>query len=125
MPSSGIDRRTGKVLRDLDHVRQSVGVILSTRFGSRVVRRTFGSDVPGLIGRSDLTAPELLRFKTAIILAIETWEPRLRVVRVVYPPAQNTPELMRIGKMGLAILCRYRPNALQGDTTSDTSVVYL
>ena len=125
MPSTGIDRRTGKVLRGLAHVRQSVEVIFTTRLMSRVMRRTFGSAIPILLGRSNLTAPDLLRFYTAIHLALALWEPRLRSLRAYYPKSQNTPETARQGRMGLRLTVRYMPNALQGDTTSDVEEIDL
>ena len=118
MPSTGFDRRTGKVLRGLDHVRQSLEVILTTRLRSRVRRRTFGSAVPALLGRP-LQEATLVRFYTAIHLAIALWEPRLTSLRAFYPRDQNTPEGWRQGKVGLRIRAKYHPNALQGDMTSD------
>ena len=119
MPSTGIDRRTGKVLTGLAHVRQSVGVIFTTRLASRVMRRTFGSAIPVLLGRSNFTPTELLRFYTAIHIALALWEPRLRSLRAFYPKDQNSPELARQGRMGLRLQVQYVPNALQGDLTSD------
>lgn len=119
MPSTGIDRRTGKVLTGLAHVRQSVEVIFTTHFRSRVMRRTFGSAVPALLGRANLTKPELLRFYTAIHIALALWEPRLRSLRAFYPKTQNTPEGARQGRLGLRIRAKYFPNALHGDLTSD------
>ena len=118
MPSTGIDRRTGKVLRGLDHVRQSVEVIFATPLMSRVMRRTFGSPVLKLLGQP-LEEASLVRFYTAVHIVIALWEPRLSSLRAFYPKAQNTPEGWRQGKVGLCLRCKYRPNALQGDTTSD------
>ena len=125
MPSTGIDRRTGKVLAGLAHVRQSVGVIFATSIGTRVMRRTFGSRVPALLMRENLTADALARFFFAVVVAIDAWEPRLRVLRVLYPAPPNAPALMRIGGIAMAIRCSYRPNALQGDTTTDVREVWL
>lgn len=125
MPSTGIDRNTGKKLTGLAHLRQSLLVIFTTHIGSRVMRRTFGSAVPALLGRSNLTAPELLRFYTAIHLAIELWEPRLTSTRVWYPSNQNTPTALREGHTGLRITALYMPNALQGDFTTDAVTIDL
>lgn len=118
MPSTGIDRRTGKVLRGIAHVRQSVEVIFTTPLMSRVMRRTFGSAVPGLLGKP-LVADTLVRFYTAIHIALALWEPRLGSLKATYQADQNTPEKLRAGKMGLRLRARYYPNALQGDFTSD------
>ncbi|MGI3901238.1 MAG: GPW/gp25 family protein [Janthinobacterium lividum] len=117
MPSTGVDRNTGQVLRGLDHVRQSVAVIFTTRLLSRLMRRAFGSAVPVLLGRSNLTRPELLRFYTAVHIAIRLWEPRLRSLRVSYP--KNSTSGARQGKLGMRLRCRYFPEALSGDLTSD------
>ena len=125
MPSTGIDRRTGKVLRGLAHVRQSVEVIFTTHLRSRVMRRTFGSPVPVLLGRSNLTATELVRFYAAIHIVLALWEPRLRSLRAFYPKDQNSPEKARQGRMGLRLQVQYLPNALQGDTTSDVQEIDL
>lgn len=45
---TGIDARTGKVLTDWAHCVQSIGKCLTTRFGTRVMRRHIGSEVPEL-----------------------------------------------------------------------------
>lgn len=39
----GMDRRTGKPLSGLDHLRQSIGDILATPVGSRRMRPEYGS----------------------------------------------------------------------------------
>ncbi len=125
MPSNGIDRRTFKVLTGLDHVRQSVEVIFSTPLMARIMRRTFGFAGLPLLGRQNLTPDVLLRFYTAIHIALELWEPRLDSLRAYYPQGQNTPEGWRQGKLGLRLQADYMPNALQGDTTSDVVTIDL
>ena len=125
MPSTGIDRYTGKVLTGLAHTRQSVEVIFTTPIGARIMRRTFGSAVPALLGRENLTEAALARFFFAIVVAIDLWEPRLRVAKVNYPAPQNTKARFRLGQMGMQVLASYRPNALQGDFTSDVVIVDL
>jgi len=117
MPSTGIDRRTGQVLSGWPHVLQSLEVIFTTRIGERIMRRTFGSYVPALLGRENLVTSAVTRFFVAIIVAIELWEPRFRVVRILFPEAENLPETNRRGGLGLRIVGQYRPNALDGDFT--------
>ena len=119
MPSVGIDRYTGRVLTDLDHVRQSVSTLFSTRLGARVMRRFYGFVGLALLGRANLTPTELLRFTAAIHLAIELWEPRLDSLRVTYPDRDNGTDKARQGKVGMVMRARYYPHALQGDRTSD------
>ena len=47
----GMDGTTGAKLAGIDHLRQSIRDILTTRIGTRVMRRDYGSDLPGLIDR--------------------------------------------------------------------------
>ena len=114
--STGIDRFTGRPLSDWPHVVQSILVILSTRIGDRVMLRSFGAAVPGLLGQN-LTPATLLRFYTAIAIAIEIWEPRFRVRRFEYPPSENSPDNLRQGRIGIRMVGDYRPRALSGDLT--------
>lgn len=119
MPSTGIDRETGRVLRGWDHVVQSIIVIFTTRIGERVMRRTFGSMVLAILGRENLNPSALLRFYAAVIIAIELWEPRFRVTRILFPSTSNSPTKARQGKFGFGMVGQYRPHALQGDFVTD------
>ena len=76
--SSGIDRDTGAVLTDWAQVEQSIRVILTTRIGSRIMRRDFGSILPDLIDRK-MTPATVLAVYAACAIAIHAWEPRYRV----------------------------------------------
>jgi len=114
--SAGIDRRTGRPLEDWSHVLQSLSVIFTTGFGARVMRRVFGSAVAGILGQN-LTPDTTAKFYTAIILAIELWEPRFRVRQIAYPASTNSADRLRQGKFGLRLFGDYRPNALSGDDT--------
>jgi len=72
----GVDAATGKELGDLDHLRQSITDILSTRKGTRVMRRDYGSDVPNIIDRP--VNEELpVDLYVAVAEAIHEYEPRL------------------------------------------------
>lgn len=79
---TGIDRRTGKVLRGLAHAEQSVRVILSTRRNLRVMRLNFGSDLRKLRGEN-LTADNVLRAYAEIVDAVHSQEPNIRVVEIM------------------------------------------
>lgn len=113
---TGVDRRTGKPLTGWPHVLQSLGVIFATRFGARVMRRNFGSAVPGVLGKN-LTPPTMLKFMTAYAIAVALWEPRFRVRRFVYPTNENSADKMRQGKIGITVEGDYMPRALDGDFT--------
>ena len=114
--SLGVNRSTGQILSGFDHVRQSLGVILTTRLGSRVMRRTFGSAIPALLGQP-LTPPDLMRWYMAAVIAIELWEPRFRIASVAFPSAANSEGGMQQGRLGLVLTGIYYPNALNGDFT--------
>ena len=79
---AGIDRHTGKVIDNLASAYQGVEVILSTRIGSRVMRREFGGGIAELLGR--LMTPALFAaWRQLVATAIDLWEPRFRVRKVM------------------------------------------
>ncbi|SMC24233.1 hypothetical protein SAMN02745857_01778 [Andreprevotia lacus DSM 23236] len=74
---------SGRTLRDLPHIAQSVATIIGTSIGSRVMRRDFGSLVPDLIDApSNAVGMQLLR--AAIVSALQRWEPRITVTRIAF-----------------------------------------
>lgn len=76
----GMDAATGRAITGLDHLRQSVRDILTTRIGTRVMRRDYGSHVPDLIDHPGNPANRL-RLQAAIVAALVRWEPRLSLSR--------------------------------------------
>ncbi|MEX0738172.1 MAG: GPW/gp25 family protein [Pseudohongiella sp.] len=69
---------TGRTLAGTQHIGQSIGKILNTPLGSRVMRRDFGSVIPALIDQP-LTPATVLRLYSAAVVAIQQWEPRVKV----------------------------------------------
>jgi len=114
MSSAGIDDRTGAVIQDMDHVRQSIGIILTTRIASRVMRRPFGSASVGLLGQA-MEPSTVLKWHMAVVLALELWEPRFRVTSLAVPIDQNSASGLQQGQLSLRLTGEYRPNALSGD----------
>lgn len=114
MGSVGINRETGEPLTDFDHVVQSLEVIVSTVVGARVMRRTFGFVDPGLLGKN-ITVPTVLRFVSALHVAIALWEPRYALIQATFPG--NSIPGMRAGRLGFALYGQYRPNGHLGDPT--------
>ena len=110
---TGISRETGQVLDGWPHVLQSLGVIFSTHLGERVMRRWFGSNVPKLLGQN-MVPETVVRFWSAICIAVDLWEPRFRVVSIT--PVGSAQDL-RQGQIGFNVTGEYRPNALLGDFT--------
>ncbi len=88
MASCGIDRRTGRPLTDFDHICQSIGVILTTRLGERVMREWVG--FPGYAYLGELmNSQNLIRLLQLISITLTLRqlnglpiEPRFRVVRI-------------------------------------------
>ena len=90
-----MNRTTGQRLDAVAHLRQSIGDILSTPIGSRVMRREYGSLVPALIDKPDNLATQT-RFFAAAASALMRWEPRLKVDRMSI--ARDPERLGRIGQ---------------------------
>ncbi|MNP17787.1 Lysozyme [compost metagenome] len=57
-----MNRETGRPIALLDHIRQSVADILTTRIGTRVMRREYGSQLPDLIDQPFNAATRLLAY---------------------------------------------------------------
>lgn len=76
-----MNRQTGLPITTLDHIRQSIGDILTTRLGSRVMRREYGSQLVDLIDAPGNQAT-LLRAYAAIAMSLIRWEPRIRISRI-------------------------------------------
>ena len=115
LPGTGIDRHTGRPLIGFAHVQQSLQVIFTTHFGERVLRRWFGSFVPKLLGEP-MVPSTVLRFFTAVCTAIDLWEPRYKVQKIL---PQGSPEKMRQGQLGFVIVGVYRPRGHLGDFTPE------
>lgn len=76
-----MNRATGSSIGTLDHVRQSIADILTTRIGSRCMRREYGSQLPELVDQPFNDATRL-RVYAATVMALMRWEPRIRISRV-------------------------------------------
>ncbi len=109
---AGIDRHTGRPISGWPHVAQSIGVIFTTHFGTRVARRWFGSLIPALLGEN-LTPRTMLRFYTAIYASLE-FEPRFALTRIRILSAADE---LRAGSLRVEIEGLYRPRAHLGDFT--------
>ena len=108
---SGMDRHTGRLLEGWPHVIQSIEAIVSTPIGQRIMREWFGSPLTRLLGEN-LTQPTFMRFVMAVAIAVDLWEPRFKVRRAAFA---GTPEDIRSGVAGFALVGDYRPRALSGD----------
>lgn len=77
----GMDAKSGRAIAGDAHLAQSIGDILSTPLGSRVMRRDYGSLLFELIDQP-INARTALRLYAAVAVALMRWEPRLRLRRV-------------------------------------------
>ncbi|WP_029074412.1 GPW/gp25 family protein [Kaistia adipata] len=112
MASSGFGRDAGAVLSGFDHVRQSIGVILTTPIGSRVMRREFGSELFDLIDRP-MTDQVILAIYSAAVMAIARWEPRYAVLGCKLTTASAS------GALSLELSGVYYPRGHLGDFTPE------
>ena len=84
---SGLGHITARVLSAEAHLVQSIGDVLSTPRGSRVMRRAYGSDLPRLLDAPMNGATRVDLF-AATAEALELWEPRFELTRVQTGAAQ-------------------------------------
>jgi phage baseplate assembly protein W len=111
-PSIDIDAETGEDISGWPHVLQSIQDFFITSFAERVMREWYGSAVPRFLGEN-LTVSTVVPFFAAMASAIEQWEPRYRLTRVV-------PESVgRDGKLRVYMEGEFRPRALLGDFTPE------
>ena len=100
--SIGMDRTTGKPLDGANHLRQSIRDILSTRIGTRTMLRDYGSNIPEMVdlpmNRSTIAA-----IRADIVNALNKWEPRVNVKRVVLSEATA-------GSITFDLFLTYLPN---------------
>ncbi|MDE8034642.1 GPW/gp25 family protein [Actinobacillus equuli subsp. equuli] len=76
-----MNKKTGeKIDSEIEHIKQSIADILLTAKGSRIMRRTYGSNVFLLIDRP-ISAAFALNLSCACVMAIKRWEPRIEVNR--------------------------------------------
>jgi len=78
---NGTDATTGKPLDGLAHLMQSIRDILCTLVGTRVCRRTYGSQLMALID-GPTNKSTILDMAAATAGALAEWEPRIAVSQV-------------------------------------------
>jgi uncharacterized protein len=77
----GMSRSTGRSVSGIDHIWQSCRDILTTRIGTRIARRSYGSLLPELIDQPGNSA-NMLRLRAATVMALSNWEPRIAINKV-------------------------------------------
>jgi phage baseplate assembly protein W len=78
-----MNRHTGAAIGNVEHIAQSMSDILSTRIGTRVMRREYGSLLPELVDHpfNDITR---LQVYAATVMALMRWESRISLSRVQF-----------------------------------------
>ena len=84
---NGMNATTGQALGGIDHLRQSIRDILTTPTGSRVMRRDYGSDLFKLLD-APMNRSTLMSIYAATAAALERWEPRFQLHKVVAANAE-------------------------------------
>lgn len=81
-----MNRYTGGSIDTQAHIAQSITDILTTRLGTRVMRREYGSLLPELVDHpfNDITR---LRVCAATVMALMRWEARISLSRVQFTGA--------------------------------------
>jgi len=107
----GMNAKTGKPLSGFDHVRQSVVDILTTRINSRVLLRDYGFDGSGIIDAPG-NADSVVRLFGAVAKALDKWEPRFRLSRILLNDASA-------GRADISLYGEYRP---EGGTAQPANI---
>ena len=77
----GMSATTGRPLDGADHIKQSITDVLTTRIGTRVMRRDYGSRLPELVDNpySEILLADLF---AETVIALKKWEPRVSIDQV-------------------------------------------
>lgn len=105
---TGIDAETGKALRGLAHLNQSIAKIVTTVVSERVMRLDFGAGLEREIGRN-LNKVRILALYGKTIVAIHRWEPEARIKQA------RLVTIERTGALGLGFAGSYFPEGRFGN----------
>lgn len=78
-----MNRHTGGAISEREHISQAITDILTTRIGTRVMRREYGSLVPELVDHP-FNDVNRLRVYAATVMALMRWETRISLSRVQF-----------------------------------------
>ncbi|MCP3940520.1 MAG: phage baseplate protein [Desulfobacteraceae bacterium] len=90
-----MNRRTGKAISGIPCLEQSIEDILSTRIGSRIMRKNYGSRIYDFIDAPINQVTTILIY-AAIAEALFVWEPRIEILKIqasIKKPGQWTFDL--------------------------------
>lgn len=95
-----MSRYTGKGITDPEHLKQSIIDILTTRVGSRVGIREYGSRLPDRIDQP-INRLWIMNVYSDIAVALYKWEPRIRVLNVAVDATQAAQGIVGITLSGV------------------------
>lgn len=98
----GIDKKTGKELKGIEHLKQSIVDILTTPIGSRIMRRNYGSRLFELVDKP-INRDFALEIYAAVAEALNKWEARFKLEKVKV-------EEIKEGKVTILLEGIYLPN---------------
>ncbi|KAB0269065.1 baseplate assembly protein [Microvirga brassicacearum] len=117
MSSAGMDRETGRLIHNFDHVAQSIGDVLTTGIGQRAVREWYGFPGLAMLGEN-MNHDNLVKFFQIVAIALSMRqknglpvEPRFRVIKIV------PLEALRSGEFACRLEGEYLPRGHLGDFT--------
>jgi phage baseplate assembly protein W len=84
----GMDKRTGRAISGLAHLKQSIEDILTTAKGSRVMRRDYGADLFNLVDQP-YSQGMVGEITMAVSQALLRWEPRFELQSVAVSKIDN------------------------------------
>ncbi len=107
---SGLDARTGRLIRGQIHLAQSVALIWTTRVGERIMLLGFGSDLRSHLSE-DVNPALALALYDDMAQSIIDWEPEYRMVDF------QLVSLTRKGGLGIRHAGLYYPEGRYGNYT--------
>ncbi len=101
----GMSAADGRALDGAAHIKQSITDVLTTRIGTRVMRRDYGSRLPELVDNpySEMLIADLF---AETVIALDKWEPRVSIDQV------SVQELTADGRIVIALTGK---NLLNGE----------
>jgi phage baseplate assembly protein W len=99
---------------DISNIEESIRIILGTKLGERVYRPDFGSRLDELVF-APMNTETLLLIRLYVEEALERWEPRIDLDRVVVEVAASLLNPISGSEQGrLNIIIQYRPKNAHG-----------
>lgn len=95
-----MSRYTGKGITDPEHLKQSIIDILTTRVGSRVGIRAYGSRLPDRIDQP-INRRWVVNVYADIAVALYRWEPRLKLLQIKADASRAAQGIVGISLTGV------------------------